>query len=52
MKTLIIDPPAPLEHTYTEKQSLVQLRDYTKQAFIYISPEVKRNYWRQLNTSL
>ena len=42
MKTLIIDPPAPLEHTYTQTQSLVQLRDYTKKALIYISPEVKK----------
>ena len=39
---LTILPPVPLRHDYAQHQSLVQLRDYTKQALVYISPTVKQ----------
>ena len=40
-KALTIPPPVQLQHDYAQHQSLVQLREYTKQALVYISPAVK-----------
>ena len=51
VKALTIPPPVPLQHDYAQHQSLVQLRDYTKQALVYISPAVNQLLERQLRKS-
>ena len=42
VEALTIPPPVPLQHDYAQHQSLVHLRDYTKQALVYIAPAVKQ----------